>query len=147
MPPGFPQYPGMNQQSEGLQNLPQRTPVYRQGLIRQGPAGDSLQKPRMTNPAVWSNSVPDAGPSPVTNSRFSHGSYGTPAPNPPGPQTAAPAPQYFSRPPVMGAGHRDQSVVSPDPLVEYRNTRQQRKNEFNQTLQAIGHSYGGRSFQ
>lgn len=125
----------------------QRTVVHSGGMA---PAVSNVPDPSMTNPSAWPQSIPSQGTRAPTGGQQTHGIEGMPQLNTlagHSNQTAPLAPQYFSPPPLMGHGYRDDSVSAPDPLAEYRETRQQLENEYNQTLQQIGQPMGERSYQ
>ncbi len=123
-------------------------PAYPHEPIRQMPAGSEPQGAGMVYPAGWAQSTAVSGVQTAAPGQHMQGSPGQQWPNgssAPTRTTAPIAPGYFSPPPLMGLGYRDPSEPSPDRLAEYRKTRQQLGNEYNQTLQRIGQPIGGQS--
>ncbi|MEO2033193.1 MAG: tetratricopeptide repeat protein [Planctomycetaceae bacterium] len=148
----FPQQHATQQQYAGPQagNRTHGGVSHPQELMPHAPATTVSQYPEVTNPVAWPQSVPSGGTQSAIDGQHRYGAYGMQQPSAAGPPLntpGQPGPGYFSPPPVMGHGYRDQSVAAPDPLAEYRSTRQQLENEYNQTLQKIGQPLGGRSFQ
>ena len=55
-------------------------------------------------------------------------------------------PQYFSPPPLAGAGFSTPGQTAPDPLAEYHATRRKLEQDYQQTLNQVNQPVGGNTF-
>ena len=115
-----------------------KLPVYPQEPVQQRPVSPKRHGAGIVYPAGWAHSTPGSGVRTTVAGRHVRESPRQPQPygfSPPVSTVTPVTPGHFSQP----------SVASPDQLTEYRKTRRQPENEYNQTLKQIGQPIGGQS--